>query len=69
VAYALEIERNRGIAAESGVVAATVGVDTAAWRLTRVVVREANERAAQDAVTYEVLHLARPLLDPLPRGS
>ncbi|OWT80186.1 MULTISPECIES: DUF4865 family protein [unclassified Achromobacter] len=65
-AYALEVARNRAVAAENGVIAATVGVDTAAWRITRVVVREANERAAKDAVTYEVLHLARPLLDQLP---
>ncbi|ALM82929.1 DUF4865 family protein [Bordetella sp. N] len=65
-AYALELERNRAVAAQRGVVAATVGVDTTAWRFTRVVLREANEGAAKDAVSYEVLHLARPLLDQLP---
>ncbi|RKU04554.1 DUF4865 domain-containing protein [Burkholderia sp. Nafp2/4-1b] len=63
---AREIARNRETAARPGVVAAVVGLDAARWRLTRALVSEhepGDDGAA--GTVYQVLHLARPLLDTL----
>jgi hypothetical protein len=68
-AFAREIERNREIAAQSDMVAAAVGVDTRNWKFTRILLstNEPNENENTDA--YQILHLARPLLDTLPKGD
>lgn len=69
-AYAQELDHNRAVAAQTGVVAAAVGVDTTTWRITRIALRESHqEDAPKHAVTYEVLHLAKPLLDQLPTAG
>jgi Domain of unknown function (DUF4865) len=63
-AFAAEIARNREIAAEPGTVAAAVGVDPQNWRFTRVLLTE-NEASRREGVAYQVLYLAKPLLDTL----
>ncbi|QQC67729.1 DUF4865 family protein [Paraburkholderia ginsengisoli] len=68
-AFASETERNRRIAAQPGTVAAVVGVDTQRWRFTRIVLTEGEPAASEGGTRYEVLHLARPLLDTLPAGD
>ncbi|MFT4117616.1 DUF4865 family protein [Bradyrhizobium sp.] len=68
-AIAAEIERNRQIAERPGTVAAVVGIDPRAWSLTRIQLSEQEPTGDGPAVAYEVLHLARPLLDSLPSAS
>lgn len=60
------IERNRATAEQAGTVAAVIGVDTAAWRLTRVRLSEAPPADDEIAACHQVLHLAQPLLETLP---
>jgi hypothetical protein len=68
-AFAREIERNREIADQPDTVVAAVGVDTPNWKFTRVRI-SANEPDGNEAtVAYPILHLARPLLDTLPRAG
>jgi hypothetical protein len=67
--FASEIERNREIAERSTTVAAAVGVDTQNWKFTRVVLTEHEPTGNEAGTSYEILHLARPLLETLPRGS
>jgi hypothetical protein len=68
-AFANEIERNREVAEQAGTVAAVVGVDAQNWKFTRILL-SANEPSGKDhGVAYEILHLARPLLDTLPHGG
>lgn len=57
-----EVERNRQRASQAGVLAAAVGVDTANWTLLRLSI---SETPADSGVVYDVLHLARPLLETL----
>ena len=46
-----------------------VGVDAQNWKFTRILL-SANEPSGKDhGVAYEILHLARPLLDTLPHGG
>jgi hypothetical protein len=67
--FAREIERNREIADQSDTVAAAVGVDTQNWKFTRIRIA-ANEPDGNEAtVAYPILHLARPLLDTLPKAG
>jgi hypothetical protein len=68
--FADEIQRNSQIAEQPGTVAAAVGVDAQNWKLTRILL-SANEPTMGDrGVAYQILHLARPLLDTLlPRAS
>ena len=64
---AREIERNQTVATRPGLVATVVGIDTQSWKFIRIVVSE-NQPAADDTGTlYQVLYLARPLLETLPR--
>ena len=67
--FAIEIERNREIAERSTTVAAAVGVDTQNWKFTRVVLTEHEPTGNEAGTSYEILHLARPLLETLPHGS
>jgi hypothetical protein len=60
------IERNHEAAAQAGTVAAIVGVDTAAWRLTRVRLSETLPGDDEIATCHQLLHLAQPLLETLP---
>ena len=69
VALANEIERNREIAERPGTVAAVVGVDTRNWRLMRVLLSEDVPTGHEAGTSYEILHLARPLLETLPFGN
>jgi hypothetical protein len=64
--FATEVERNREIADRAGTVAAAVGVDARNWKLTRILVSEQEPNGSEAGTSYEVLHLARPLLDTLP---
>jgi Domain of unknown function (DUF4865) len=68
-AFAAEIERNREIASQPGVVAAAVGLDTENWKFARILLSENEPSRGQSAIAYEILHLARPLLDALPLSS
>jgi hypothetical protein len=77
-AFAAEIERNGVIAAQQDVVAAAVGLDARTWTFSRIVISEAEpvggdhggDQAGDDrGVGYRILHLARPLLDTLPRAA
>lgn len=65
-AFASETERNQQIAAQPGTVAAVVGLDTQSWRFTRIRLSETEPTGHESGTRYEVLHLARPLLDTLP---
>lgn len=67
-AFAGEIERKREIAAQSDTVAA-VGVDTQNWKFTRVEIAASVLDRNETTVAYPVLHLARPLLDTLPKAG
>jgi hypothetical protein len=62
---AQEIERNADTARLAGVVAAAVGIDVANWTMTRALLSE-NEVADHAGTLYQILNLARPLLDTLP---
>jgi len=68
-AFAREIERNRAIAAQSDTVAAAVGVDTRNWKFTRILLSTNETNGNANPVAYQILHLARPLLDTLPKGD
>lgn len=65
-AFAGEIARNREVAEQPGTVAAIIGVDPQNWTFTRILLSEHEPAGDGDAVAYEVLHLARPLLNSLP---
>jgi hypothetical protein len=43
-----------------------VGVDTQNWTFTRIVLLESEPAASEAGTSYEILHLANPLLDTLP---
>jgi hypothetical protein len=62
---AQEIASNREAAARPGTVAAVVRLDPLRWRLTRVRVSEDEPDDGGAGTVYQVLHLARPLLDTL----
>ena len=62
--FAAEIERNRAVANEAGLVAAAVGVDAERWMLTRI--RLSEREPAEGEQAYQVLYLARTLFDTLP---
>lgn len=62
---AAEIERNREVAAEPGIVAAAVGLDVLNWRLVRLRLSEQAPTAQSSGAAYQILYLAKPLLDTL----
>lgn len=68
-AFAAEVERNRSRAMEADVVAAAAGVDPHGWRISRIVLSETAPAGESSALSYEILHLARPLLDLLPAAA
>jgi hypothetical protein len=68
-AFAREIERNREIAAQPDTVAAAVGVDTRNWKFTRILLASNAPDGNANGVAYPILHLARPLLDTLPKPN
>lgn len=63
--FAREIACNREAAARPGVVVAAVSVDPAHWKVTRTLVSEHEPKDGGAGTVYQVLHLARPLLDTL----
>lgn len=65
-ASAGEIERNNEVAARYDTVAAAVGVDMVAWKFTRIRLAASEPTESDGGTVYEILHLARPLLDTLP---
>lgn len=67
--FAREIELNRALANRPGTVAATIGVDTANWTLTRVLLSEQEPSGNEEGTSYEILHLARPLLNTLQQAA
>jgi hypothetical protein len=68
-AFAREIEHNREIAAQSDTVASAVGVDTRNWKITRIQLSTNEPNGNENTVAYQILHLARLLLDTLPTGD
>lgn len=67
--FASEIARNREVAEQSGTVAAMVGVDTQNWKFTRIRLSEHAPNGHEAGTSYEILHLAKPLLETLPSNS
>jgi Domain of unknown function (DUF4865) len=67
--FASEIAQNREVAARSGIVAAAVGLDTQNWTFTRIQLSEHEPTGGETATTYEILYLARPLLETLPKAE
>jgi Domain of unknown function (DUF4865) len=65
--FSAEIERNGTIARRPGVVAAAVGIDAQSWRITRILLSEEEPGEGKAGVAYQVLYLAKPLLDSLPQ--
>ena len=63
---AAEVERNRNVASEPETIAAAVGLDLQAWKVTRVRLSRREEAAEHGETGYQVLYLAKPLLDTLP---
>jgi hypothetical protein len=63
---AREAERNRAVASEAASVAAAVAIDPSKWRAIRIVLSEDEPTGGEPGVPYEVLYLARPLLETLP---
>ncbi len=68
-AFAEEIARNRDAAQEAGVIAAAVGVDAQNWTFTRVVLSEREPSGSKGEEVYEILYLAKPLLETLPPAN
>jgi hypothetical protein len=66
--FAAEIERNGVRAKEKGTVAAAVGVDVQSWRITRILLSEHEPEDSARGVAYQVLYLAKPLLETLPQA-
>jgi Domain of unknown function (DUF4865) len=65
-AFAEEIARNREASQQAGVVAAIVGVDAQNWKFTRVLLSEREPSGARGEEAYQILYLAKPLLETLP---
>jgi hypothetical protein len=65
--FAEEIARNREVAREAGVVAAAVGVDAERWKLSRIRLSEQEPAGHEQGNAYQVLYLASPLLEELPK--
>jgi hypothetical protein len=65
-AFAEEIKRNGEIARQEGTIASAVGVDVQSWKFTRILVSEREPSGASGEEAYQVLYLAKPLLDTLP---
>jgi hypothetical protein len=65
-AFAEEIARNREAAQEAGVVVSAVGVDAQNWKFTRVLLSEREPSGAKGEEAYQILYLAKPLLETLP---
>lgn len=65
--FAAEIERNGALARQQGTVVAAVAVDVQNWRITRILLSEEEPGEGNAGVAYQVLYLAKPLLDTLPQ--
>jgi hypothetical protein len=68
-AFERAIARNRETAMQSGIVAAAVGVDPQNWKFTRFILSETAPSGSEAGTGYEVLYLAKPLLETLARGD
>jgi hypothetical protein len=68
-AFAEEVERNHELARQPGAVAAAVGVDVLNWKVTRVLLSEREPSGARGEEAYQVLYLAKPLLETLPTAD
>ena len=68
-AFAEEIARNREAAQEAGVIVSAVGVDAQNWKFTRVVLSEREPSGNKGEEAYQVLYLAKPLLETLPPAN
>lgn len=67
---AREIDRNREQALTPGVVASIVSLDAQHWTVTRTLLTEMEPAATPSlsGTTWQILHLARPLLHTLEAG-
>jgi Domain of unknown function (DUF4865) len=68
-AFAEEIARNHEASQQAGVVAAAVGVDAQSWTFTRVLLSEREPSGAKGEEAYQILYLAKPLLETLPMAK
>jgi Domain of unknown function (DUF4865) len=66
MAFAEEIKRNGEIARQEGTIASAIGIDVQSWEFTRILVSEREPSGASGEEAYQVLYLAKPLLDTLP---
>ena len=64
--FTAEVERNAAMVRHKGVVAAAVGIDAQNWRIMRILLSEQEPGEGRAGVAYQVLYLAKPLLDTLP---
>jgi Domain of unknown function (DUF4865) len=65
-AFAEEIKRNGEIARQEGTIASAIGVDVQSWKFTRILVSQREPSGASGEEAYQVLYLAKPLLEMLP---
>jgi hypothetical protein len=65
---AQEVERNRSIAGHPATVATAVAVDPRSWKLIRVLLSENEPNGSESGASYEILYLAKPLLETLPNA-
>jgi hypothetical protein len=65
-AFAEEIAGNHEAAQKAGVVAAAIGVDAQNWTFTRLLLSEREPSGALEEQAYQILYLAKPLLETLP---
>lgn len=68
-AFASEIERNQKTVERSGIVAAAIGVDAQNWKFTRILLSEQEPAGREAGTSYEILYLAKPILETLPQGA
>jgi hypothetical protein len=62
---AAEVDRIRGLAGESDVVAAVVALDVQAWTLVRLTLSSRAADGSRPGTAFDVLHLSRPGLERL----
>ncbi|MEH2513841.1 hypothetical protein V1291_005195 [Nitrobacteraceae bacterium AZCC 1564] len=68
-AFEWAIARNREAAMQPGTIAAAIGVDPQNWRFTHIILTENAPSGSETGTGYEVLYLAKPLLETLAEGE
>ena len=66
--WALWRSNNRSIASHSATVATAVTVDPGSWKLIQMPVSENEPNATASSASYQILYLAKLLLETLPNA-